>query len=368
MIPGNQKPTEIIESLRAFKRRVYLWAVSFGLLAILVGWITKTFVGTTSSYEQIIFSATTVLCLGLLLTLWRTPSALFRVELSLFVGTALSLLARFFEVLFTPETTLDPNHLAAFSDLFYWFPLVYVLAFLIFESSRRLLVGSLIFFAASVALGLTHSILEWRLNREVGDFSMLARFYLANAAYIVLLMVSVRLNEQHVRARTLAETMTQLANTDALIQIANRRKLDEIIVREINRTTRYSQSLSVIMFDIDKFKQVNDTYGHDIGDSVLKEVARTVQGLLRTTDILGRWGGEEFLVVAPQTDSAQACRLAERLRQVIALCPFERVGSITASFGIAQYRSQESQEDWLKRADNALYTAKQGGRNQVAAA
>ncbi len=113
---------------------------------------------------------------------------------------------------------------------------------------------------------------------------------------------------------------------------------------------------------------MNDIYGHDAGDIVLKETARTVRGLLRSPDLLGRWGGDEFLIVAPQTNSAQARGLAERLQQAIANCPLERVGSITASFGVAEYRPQESPEDWLKRADEALYTAKQGGRNRVATA
>jgi diguanylate cyclase (GGDEF)-like protein len=152
----------------------------------------------------------------------------------------------------------------------------------------------------------------------MADLYVLGRFYLANAAYIVLLIVSVRLNEQYIRARTLAEMMTRLAHTDTLIQIPNRRELDETIAREVNRAKRHHQPLSVIMFDLDHFKQVNDTYGHDVGDAVLKASARVVRGLLRSSDVLGRWGGEEFLVVAPQTDCVQARSLAERLRQAVA--------------------------------------------------
>ncbi len=368
MMHNNDKPKETVESLRALKRRIYLLAVTAGLLAILIGWIPKVSAGTATSYEQVIFPVMAALCLGLLIALWRTPTAFVWVELSLFGVGALSLLGRLFEILFTPQGLLNQDYLAAFSDLLYWFPLVYVLAFLLFGSRRLLLVGSLVFFGASVILGMTHSILEWRSSGEVTNLYLLGRFYLANAAYIILLMLSVRLNEQYVRVRTLAETMTHLAHTDTLIQIANRRELDGIIAREVNRATRYSQPLAVIMFDLDNLKQVNDTYGHDAGDTVLKEVARTVRGLLRSPDLLGRWGGDEFLIVAPQTDSAQARGLAERLQQAIANCPLEHVGSITASFGVAEYCPQESPEDWLKRADEALYTAKQGGRNQVATA
>ncbi len=364
----NNKPTESVESLRALKRRIYFWVVIVGLLAILTGWVFVSFAGIVTPFDRPIFPILTALCLGLFIALWRTRIALVWIELSLFAGVALALLGRLYEILFTPETALDPNHLGAFSDLLYWFPFVYILAFLVFGSHRRLLVGSLIFFAASVTLGLTHGILEWQANGDVADLYLLGRFYLANAAYIVLLLVSVRLDEQYVRVRTLAETMTHLAHTDTLVQIANRRELDETIAREINRAMRHRQPLALVLFDLDNFKQVNDTYGHDAGDTVLKETARTVRGLLRIPDLLGRWGGEEFLIVAPQTDSAQARRLAERLQHALANSPLEDVGSTTASFGIAEYRPPESPEDWLKRADEALYAAKQGGRNQVAMA
>jgi len=364
MMQENNKPTESVEWLRALERRIYLWALIVGVFIILTGWVFKTYTGTVTLFERDFFPILTALCLGLFIALWRNWVSLVWIELSLFAMTALSLLGKFY----VPETALAPDHLVAFSDLFYWVPLVYILAFLIFRSHRRLLVSSLVFFAVSVILGLTHSIMEWQSNGNVADLDLLGRFYLANAAYIVLLILSVHLDEHYVRVRTLAETMTHLAHTDSLIQIANRRELDETIVREINRATRHRQPLAIIMFDLDNFKQVNDTYGHAAGDYVLKEVARTVRKLLRIPDLLGRWGGDEFLIVAPQTDSAQARALSERLRQAIAAHhPLEHIG-ITASFGAAEYHPQESPEDWLKRADEALYTAKQSGKNQMAMA
>ncbi len=365
---GKNKPTESVESLRALKRRIYFWGVTVGLLAILTGWVFKSVAGIVTPFDQPVFPILIALCLGLFIALWRTRLSLGWVELALFAGIALALLGRLFEILFTAESSLDPNQLAAFSDLLYWFLLLYVLALLMFESRRRLLIGSLVFFAASLILGLTHSILEWQSNGNVADLYLLGRFYLANAAYILLLLVSVRLNEEYIRMRTLAETMTHLAHTDPLIQIANRRELDETIAREINRATRHHQPLAIILFDLDDFKEVNDAHGHDVGDTVLKEVARTVRKLLRIPDLLGRWGGEEFLIVAPQTNSAQARGLAERLQHAIANSLLENVGSITASFGVAEYRLEESPEDWFNRADEALYTAKQGGRNPVATA
>ncbi len=360
-----KKPIETLESLRALRRRIYLWALIAALLANLIGWIPKLFTGTASPFEQVIFPVVILLCLVMLLSLWRNPISLAWIESTLFALTALSLLGRFFEVLFVQAASLTPDHLAVFSDLLYWFPLVYVLAFLIFESRRRLLVGSLLFFAVSAALGLTHAILVFLSTQNAAELYLMARFFLANAVYIFLLMVSIRMNEQYVRMHTLAETMTLLAHTDALIQIANRRELEGTIIREIDQSMRYLQPLSMVFFDLDHFKVINDNYGHEVGDNVLKETAIVAQNILRLSDQLGRWGGEEFLVVAPHTNAEQACRAAERLRMAISLHLIDRVGHITASFGVAEYHKGESPGDWLKRADEALYTAKQSGRNRV---
>lgn len=368
MIFSVPEPTQTVAALHALKRRVYLWAVVAGWLAVLIGWLFKAQAGTASAYEQAAFPLISVLCLGVFFILWQIPAALAWIELALFAGTALSLLGRLFEILFVVQTPLGSDRWAAFADLLYWFPLVYILAFLLFESRRRLLVGSVLFFAASVALGLMHGLWVWWLNKETAELYLLSRFYLGNIIYIILLMVSVRLNEQYVRLHLQAETMTQLAHTDALLPIANRRELDVTLAREISQATRHRQSLSIILFDLDHFKHVNDVYGHLAGDLVLIETAWIIRSRLRQFDVLGRWGGEEFLVVAPQTTCARAREVAERLRQTLADFSFEPVGQITASFGVAEYRLPESPEAWLGRADGALYAAKQDGRNRVATA
>lgn len=361
-----KKPTtDTLEALRGLKRRVYSWALAVGLAAVLAGWVFKGFAGTSTPFDQLIFPILAVFLAGLFIALRRSVRLLGLVEALLFAGTALSLLGALAAILFTPETSLDPDHLAAFSDLFYWFPLVYLLAFLIFENRRRMLAGSLIFFAAALSIGLVHSLLEWNSNGDMDDIYTLGRFFLANVAYIVLLMVSLRVNESYMHLRTVAAGMTHLATTDSLTQIANRRELETTLAREASRAVRYKHPISAILFDLDEFKQVNDTFGHAAGDAVLKETARVVNGFLRLPDVLGRWGGEEFMLVAPHADAAGAGRLAERLRRAVSEIRLERVGTVTASFGVAQLRPQESVENWIKRADEAMFAAKKGGRNLV---
>lgn len=165
--------------------------------------------------------------------------------------------------------------------------------------------------------------------------------------------------------------LQQLAITDDLTGIFNRRHLFDLGIREFNRATRFNRSLSVIMMDLDHFKLVNDTYGHSVGDEVLRIIAQRCQNGVRNVDVLGRYGGEEFVVVLPETEWTEALQITERLCNTIADIPVKTsVGplSVTASFGVAGYRpDDDSFETFLERADNALYFAKQDGRNRYQA-
>lgn len=156
-----------------------------------------------------------------------------------------------------------------------------------------------------------------------------------------------------------------ISATDRLTQVYNRAKLDDEFSHEIKRAKRYQQPLAVIMLDIDHFKSVNDEYGHLVGDSVLKEMAKILRTNIRNTDIPGRWGGEEFLILCPETTLEGAVTLAENLRQKISSFSFDTVGHKTVSMGVSLYRKGESEDELVKRADDAMYQAKGSGRNQV---
>jgi len=162
--------------------------------------------------------------------------------------------------------------------------------------------------------------------------------------------------------------LERLATLDDLTGAYNRRSADSFLKNEINQVQRYGQPLSVVLFDIDHFKVVNDTYGHEQGDTTLKAVVDAASEHLRDADILSRWGGEEFLVLAPKTDLDGAMRLAERMRLAIDQTTAQGEVHVTASFGVAQYRPGEMGSRLLKRADDALYRAKDGGRNRVESA
>ena len=160
--------------------------------------------------------------------------------------------------------------------------------------------------------------------------------------------------------------LTRLSVTDKLTQLYNRMKLDEILTMELSRANRYGSKLSVILCDIDHFKSVNDAHGHQVGDEILIEFANVLKANLRECDILGRWGGEEFLIIVPENGIMETKILAEKLRAAISNYEFPVVGHKTCSFGITTHHLNDTESSMLARADEALYKAKQSDRNKVA--
>lgn len=166
--------------------------------------------------------------------------------------------------------------------------------------------------------------------------------------------------------QTSQQLLLQLSQTDPLTGLANRRELMERLEQALERARRYGGVFSLIMADIDFFKKVNDTYGHDVGDQVIKAVATMMAGAVRTTDLVARFGGEEFVVLVQEAGLEVAAELAERLRIMASELRFDAIdGGIRCSFGVAQYAPAVPAQELLKHADLALYTSKHQGRNRV---
>jgi diguanylate cyclase (GGDEF)-like protein len=160
-------------------------------------------------------------------------------------------------------------------------------------------------------------------------------------------------------------TLEQLAQTDQLTGAVNRRALELVLEKEISKAKRHDYPLSIIYFDVDHFKRVNDRYGHPAGDRVLIRLVGLMQSRLRESDMLARWGGEEFLVLLSYTDLADAVRIAEELRLLVEHASFAEPEHVTCSFGVASLHKDDTQERLVKRGDEALYRAKAAGRNRV---
>ncbi len=188
---------------------------------------------------------------------------------------------------------------------------------------------------------------------------------------IARVSAAVRVKALQDELRTRNDELDAVSRTDALTGLANRRHIQERLHELSSFARRHKQSLGVVMLDIDHFKEVNDTVGHAGGDAVLCEFSRRVQSVLRDEDTVGRWGGEEFLVLLPGTDAAGALRLGERVCASVASKPFplpdETTLAVTVSAGCAVDDGQNS-EELVRRADDALYEAKESGRNRAVAA
>lgn len=160
--------------------------------------------------------------------------------------------------------------------------------------------------------------------------------------------------------------LLRLSITDSLTGIYNRVRFDQELNRWIDYCNRYDSPLSLVIFDIDDFKKVNDNYGHLVGDSVLQNITSVIKKVIRSTDIFARWGGEEFVILLPNTDIQHALEITERMRIGILEKKYDKVENVTCSFGLVSLQKNETTESLLQRVDKFLYKAKEQGKNTVA--
>ena len=186
-------------------------------------------------------------------------------------------------------------------------------------------------------------------------------------ALAALMLLTLLLARPLLRAFRWTEEQASEARVDSLTGLANRRALEEVLAAEISRAQRFTHELAVVLLDLDRFKEINDSFGHAAGDVMLRAVSRLLTGLARQGDTVARWGGEEFVVVLPETDLAGAQRFAERLRRTIET---QAVGDMktSASCGVATMLPEDNVEELLGAADQALYQAKSNGRNRTESA
>lgn len=231
-------------------------------------------------------------------------------------------------------------------------------SFIIFSTKTALKVSNI---NAVVSLSLIFAA-SLHLRSEI-QLTILIEPAIYIAIFIFLVRALALFQNDADLATNQAEHYEKLAFYDSLTGIANRRKLVNEVQKEMATAQRYDLPLNIMIFDIDHFKKVNDTYGHNVGDQVLKSIGSNIKPQVRTSDCIGRWGGEEFLCVMPNTSAPDAFELAERLRMGIENLTIENGPKVTASFGIAQLIHSDDFDSFVNRADNALYEAKESGRN-----
>ncbi|SCY52261.1 GGDEF domain-containing protein [Alkaliphilus peptidifermentans] len=218
---------------------------------------------------------------------------------------------------------------------------------------------------ASVFISISFFILSKITIRDI-SFSE----YSASIVYITLVIIltgisSYKINESRRIQYVNSKALIKMSETDALTGIYNKAKFNDEIKRWVQISNRYNTPLSLVMFDIDDFKKTNDKYGHLIGDKVLVSITNIVLKNLRQTDVFARWGGEEFVILMPNTQVEQAVDITERLRLIVFDNPVDEVEHISCSFGVVELTYNDDVDTFLHRADQNLYSAKNSGKNLV---
>ncbi|GAB5603044.1 GGDEF domain-containing protein [Thermus sp. FJN-A] len=344
----NLSPTlELLDPLNPVRRQMALWLLPLGSLLALVAYGTSR-LGGVDPVDRVFLPLLGGGFLALGVALWRHPPAAKWV-----LPTAHGLIASYLLATLGYQLLLKPNP-QGLSPAAFWVPFFYFSSYLFFPA-RKAVRAALLYLMALFLLALLGA---FRGHFQATHLNALAQFFGANLAYVSLLYMLVQLKEGYLEA--------QLdAYTDFLTGLRNRRYLELVLERELFRVQRYGRPLSLVVLDLDGFKGINDTYGHEVGDRVLKALAACLEGHVRQSDRAVRLGGEEFAVVMPETPLAQATRLAERLRQKVAALKVPPVEHLSASLGVTQASPTDSPLSLLKRADEAMYQAKRRGKNRV---
>lgn len=321
-----------------------LFLVGFGVKSYSAGNLTHT-------YAQWIFAG--VLGLNLLIH-WRTGNR------KLFKGAILVIVALLFGYLVSSggESNTGPLWLYVFPPL-----LFYVTSL---KAGSAMIVGFLVYSVVVFQFpGLPFVTTEYDSDFKLRFFSTI----MFESVFCFTLDASRRKTRNELM--DLALMHEQAARTDELTRLSNRRDMQQRLTMEFARYQRSGHYFSIVLVDLDLFKGINDNFGHNAGDAVLRQFSRILRNVVRTTDLAARWGGEEFLILLPDTSLLQALTLAERLREEVAQTQFifedERL-SVTISAGVSSVTQSDSINHLLRQVDMNLYDAKQGGRNRIAPA
>jgi len=244
------------------------------------------------------------------------------------------------------------------------YPIEYLILFPLIWASVRLHQGINLIFLIIVAilaiLGTASGYSQFSFEGDHRLSLIMLQIFIFTVTFAILMMTA-----QRCYTLRILEEKEKLTLIDALTQVGNRRFFTKTLQEELDKSRRYMHPLSLIIFDIDLFKNINDSLGHCAGDSVLEELASLVKQQLRSSDHLSRWGGEEFTIILPESELSHSALTAEKLRKIIEAYPFSINQPVTCSFGVIQCTPNETIDSALGRVDTRLYEAKETGRNKV---
>lgn len=349
---------ELIRNER-IKRRVYMTCM-FIISAVLVcAWLFKA---PGDTYRAISVPLFVLVVMGLAIVIWRESMPLAQVESLILMAVAAMPLSR--QIWLYSVAGMDEQWLRLLGNNYWATSAVIVFGFAIGDRRHGLITGvSIVLMSVAIAVvGAGTGLARGYLHASVITYVAGALIFLT--LFLVLMSIATITKDQWHTAISRAAVYSRWALTDKLTGLANRHAGVDILTRQCAAAGRQDRALSVIMGDLDDFKQVNDTHGHVVGDTVLEGVAEILRSTVRETDAVIRWGGEEFLIVAVDSDLNSARVLAERCRYAIEKEPIAGI-RMTMTFGVAQYMPGDTQDSLLARADENLYTGKGTSGNRV---
>ena len=345
-------------------RRSILKSLPFACIAFGLGMIFDPLSHQSTPFDQIAFPLMFVGLIGLEIILLSSRRATGPVVLTIVSASGLFFLGKLGYLLFAASASV--NVTAEMTESLFWIPTLHVLSLLV-PNVRGARIMPLVFVFAMIAVSTAYAI-GLGNPRSFSVLSALVQFNLSNVTLLLLTLALVGINQRSSRAEAQAETMHNLAHTDAVTTLPNRLGLHTRLERTLERANREKRPAAVVYLDLDGFKVVNDTLGHEMGDAVLMEVANRWKDFCREDDCLGRWSGDEFVLTLWNTPSEQAMAVAERLVTALA-SPLEVRGQtirVSASAGVSLFPDDGFDAHVLLRhADSALYTVKRTGKNGV---
>lgn len=350
-----------MHSFLVFRQRLLKTLLTLGATAILIIWYLEWQEQRLMVIDRVAYPLLSFMFISFFIIIQIKPETLVRIEILSFATLTAYLLLYVYAIIYQLVPNITIYDMATFTQ---WFPLVYTSAFM-FLQTRHARIASILIYLAMLfpvlhQLFFNHSPF---MSSEV--FALLLNMNISHPVYIAVLAGIAQLKENFVQARSDAENMRLAANIDYLTGVANRRATVKTLQQSMERARATRQVLAVMLIDIDHFKSINDTYGHDNGDLVLITFAEGIRTSVPPTTSFGRWGGEEFLAMTFVSAPQEAILLAERLRSQLESMDYPEIGRVTASLGIAIQAADDTLETLVKRADQALYRAKENGRNQV---
>ena len=360
LIPGLRKKLESLVDIGSLDGPSFKYLQMLAVIAVLSVWYLERSTGVISWWDAYAYPIVALILIGGALVAAFSPVHIPSVRF-VTVGAVNTLMVYELHMILWYSVPIDMYQISATLQ---WIPLAFGLSYLFlnFRAALALTGGVLVY----EAISFINSVKLLETGVEAPNYlpSLLWSAFISQVMYASLLIAIVYIKSNARHARNQARIMSLKAHTDPLTGILNRRGLDRRLEQVAGNIQSDGQT-AIFMIDVDHFKSINDVHGHQAGDLVLVELSRLMTSLLRGHDVVGRWGGEEFLVVAPGTTRSQAVELAERLRAAVERRHFAGIGKVTVSVGVAELDADTSATSVIEAADAALYTAKHNGRNRV---